>query len=48
MLTAGKGGPKPAAADTVKVHYTGWTTDGKMFDSLGARAASPPSSRSTA
>jgi FKBP-type peptidyl-prolyl cis-trans isomerase len=33
VLTAGKGGPKPSATDTVRVHYTGWTTDGKMFDS---------------
>jgi FKBP-type peptidyl-prolyl cis-trans isomerase len=33
VLSAGKGGPKPTADDTVKVHYTGWTTDGKMFDS---------------
>jgi FKBP-type peptidyl-prolyl cis-trans isomerase len=33
VLKAGKGGPKPTAADTVKVHYSGWTTDGKMFDS---------------
>jgi peptidylprolyl isomerase len=33
VITAGKGGPKPTADDTVKVHYTGWTTDGKMFDS---------------
>ncbi|MCH7228295.1 FKBP-type peptidyl-prolyl cis-trans isomerase [Haloferula sp. A504] len=33
ILAAGKGGDKPAATDTVKVHYTGWTTDGKMFDS---------------
>ena len=33
VLTEGKGGEKPKAADTVKVHYTGWTTDGKMFDS---------------
>ncbi len=23
----------PSVADTVEVHYTGWTTDGKMFDS---------------
>lgn len=23
----------PAATDTVIVHYTGWTTDGRMFDS---------------
>ncbi|HWU89976.1 MAG TPA: FKBP-type peptidyl-prolyl cis-trans isomerase, partial [Kofleriaceae bacterium] len=33
VIAAGKGGPKPTADDTVKVHYTGWTTDGKMFDS---------------
>ncbi len=30
-------GPKPARSDTVKVHYTGWTTDGEMFDSSVAR-----------
>jgi len=33
VLQAGKGGVHPAAADTVTVHYSGWTTDGKMFDS---------------
>jgi peptidylprolyl isomerase len=33
VLASGKGGPKPKPADTVKVHYTGWTTDGRMFDS---------------
>lgn len=33
VLATGKGGPKPKATDTVKVHYTGWTTDGRMFDS---------------
>ena len=33
ILEKGDGGEKPLAADTVKVHYTGWTTDGKMFDS---------------
>ena len=33
VLASGKGGPKPTAADTVRVHYSGWTTDGKMFDS---------------
>lgn len=33
ILTAGTGTEKPGAEDTVKVHYTGWTTDGKMFDS---------------
>ena len=33
VLKAGKGGPKPGATDRVKVAYTGWTTDGRMFDS---------------
>jgi FKBP-type peptidyl-prolyl cis-trans isomerase len=33
VLQAGKGEHKPAAADTVTVHYSGWTTDGKLFDS---------------
>jgi peptidylprolyl isomerase len=32
-LAPGRGGEPPAAADRVVVHYTGWTTDGKMFDS---------------
>jgi FKBP-type peptidyl-prolyl cis-trans isomerase len=33
VLTPGKGKEKPTAADSVEVHYTGWTTDGHMFDS---------------
>jgi len=33
VLKAGTGTNKPAAADTVTVHYSGWTTDGKLFDS---------------
>ncbi len=33
VLQAGKGTQRPAAADTVTVHYSGWTTDGKLFDS---------------
>ncbi|MDQ3368141.1 MAG: FKBP-type peptidyl-prolyl cis-trans isomerase [Myxococcota bacterium] len=40
VLQAGKGGPKPKPTDTVKVHYTGWTTDGKMFDSSVTRGQS--------
>lgn len=33
VLTPGKGTEKPTATDRVKVHYTGWTKDGRMFDS---------------
>lgn len=33
VLTPGTGTEKPGPNDTVKVNYTGWTTDGKMFDS---------------
>ena len=37
MIKAGTGTTKPTADDTVEVHYTGWTTDGKMFDSSKKR-----------
>jgi FKBP-type peptidyl-prolyl cis-trans isomerase len=33
VLQAGKGKVHPKASDSVTVHYTGWTTDGKRFDS---------------
>ncbi len=33
VLQEGKGTKKPGPADTVTVHYSGWTTDGKLFDS---------------
>jgi FKBP-type peptidyl-prolyl cis-trans isomerase len=33
VLQPGTGKEHPTTADRVKVHYTGWTKDGKMFDS---------------
>ena len=33
LLKPGTGKTHPEATDMVEVHYTGWTTDGKMFDS---------------
>jgi peptidylprolyl isomerase len=33
VLQKGKGKDRPKETSTVEVHYTGWTTDGKMFDS---------------
>jgi peptidylprolyl isomerase len=32
VLKPGGGGKHPNANSTVTVHYSGWTTDGKMFD----------------
>jgi peptidylprolyl isomerase len=37
VLAAGTGKDNPTDADRVKVHYTGWTTDGNMFDSSAKR-----------
>ena len=33
MIEKGSGKANPKATDTVTVHYSGWTTDGKLFDS---------------
>src|SRR5262245_59580001 len=33
VLKPGTGKTHPAQTDLVTVHYTGWTTDGRMFDS---------------
>jgi len=37
VLKPGNGGKHPNANSTVTVHYSGWTTDGKMFDSSISR-----------
>jgi FKBP-type peptidyl-prolyl cis-trans isomerase len=33
VLEPGDSNVRPTATSTVRVHYTGWTTDGQMFDS---------------
>jgi peptidylprolyl isomerase len=37
LLSKGTGTAHPDAWDSVTVHYTGWTTDGNMFDSSVSR-----------
>src|SRR5215212_2062801 len=37
VLRSGSGKKRPDPASTVRVHYSGWTTDGKLFDSSVAR-----------
>ena len=37
MLSPGTGDERPKSTDTVTVHYSGWTTDGRLFDSSAQR-----------
>jgi FKBP-type peptidyl-prolyl cis-trans isomerase len=39
VLTKGKGTTHPTPTSRVTVHYSGWTTDGKLFDSSVQRGA---------
>src|SRR4051812_34441499 len=39
VLRAGTGHVHPGSFSVVRVHYTGWTTDGKVFDSSVQRGA---------
>jgi peptidylprolyl isomerase len=40
VLAPGRGTRRPGQTDRVEVHYSGWTTDGRMFDSSVTRGAS--------
>ena len=37
VLQRGRGSTRPTATNQVEVHYSGWTTDGQMFDSSVVR-----------
>ena len=39
-MKPGTGVRRPVPSDRVNVHYTGWTTDGRMFDSSLTRGTS--------
>ena len=39
LLSKGDGDQRPTADSRVTVHYSGWTTDGKMFDSSVVRGS---------
>ena len=38
VLEDGSGDAGPGERDHVRVHYTGWTTDGRMFDTTANKA----------
>src|SRR6266480_99655 len=40
VIKPGNGKDHPLKEDVVKIDYTGWTTDGKMFDSSVAKGRS--------
>jgi peptidylprolyl isomerase len=40
VLRPGKGTARPSSRSRVEFHYTGWTTDGRMFDSSWTAARS--------
>jgi peptidylprolyl isomerase len=42
VLRPGRSNVRPTRASTVVVHYTGWTTDGRMFDSSVVRGEPTP------
>lgn len=37
VLKRGAGGARPSPASTIEIHYSGWTLDGRLFDSSVAR-----------
>lgn len=40
VIKSGEGGDKPSEASTVTVHYSGWETNGELFDSSVTRGES--------